>query len=265
MWQRHWSLTRDPFDGRRPCFAATPTHEEALARLVHTIEAAGRSARLIAGAGLGKSTVLGRAIEATRSPTRRFARAIGPADGPSLFATLAVGLGARVAPDASRGVAWRALVDAARLCRWQGIHVVVAVDDSQALGSPADRLDLERLDHLDPDPAARLTVLRVGRPAPLDESGSEPDDWGLAIRLAPLTRSEASGYLAAKLEAAGRPDPTFTPKAVTRLHALAGGVPRGLDRLAGLALMAGAVRGLEIVSPEVVEAAARECLAAGPA
>jgi hypothetical protein len=37
------------------------------------------------------------------------------------------------------------------------------------------------------------------------------------------------------------------------------GIPRGLDRLGSLALMAGALRGLEIITPEVVEGAAREC------
>jgi type II secretory pathway predicted ATPase ExeA len=260
MWQRHWSLARDPFDDRRPSFVSTPTHDEAVARLVHTIESGGRSARLVAGPGLGKSTVLRRAMEATRSPTRRFARASGLADGPCLLSSLATGLGARVARESSRTEVWRALVDSARLCRWQGLQIVIAVDDCQALGSGVDRLDLERLEHLDPDPAARLSVIRVGRPAILDEAGPALAGWGLSIRLMPLTRGEAARYLAARLEAAGRPDPTYTPRALTRLHFLSGGVPRGLDRLARLAMMAGAVRGLEVIPPEVVDAAARECL-----
>src|SRR5437763_8435285 len=110
MWQRHWSLVRDPFDDRPRSFASTPTHDEAVARLVHTIESSGRSARLVAGPGLGKSTVLARAIEATRSPTRRFARASGLADGPCLLASLATGLGARVGRESSRSQAWRVLV-----------------------------------------------------------------------------------------------------------------------------------------------------------
>ena len=46
-----------------------------------------------------------------------------------------------------------------------------------------------------------------------------------------------------------------------RLHARSAGVPRGLDRLASLALLAGAVQRLEILSPEVVEGVARECVA----
>jgi type II secretory pathway predicted ATPase ExeA len=66
-------------------------------------------------------------------------------------------------------------------------------------------------------------------------------------------------YLAAKLARAGCTEPLFTPRATTRLHALSGGVPRRIDRLAVLCLIAGAVRGLEAVLPEVVDGVAGEC------
>ena len=181
----------------------------------------------------------------------------GLSDGPGWIGSLVAKLGGRIAADASRGPAWKALVESARLCRWQGLHLVIAVNDCHALEESPDRLDLERLDHLDLDPSARLTVLRIGRP---DGSDPGPTTWDLAIRLARLTRSEAVGYLGAKLEMAGRTDPTFTPRAMTRLHAHSGGIPRGLDRLASFALIAGADRGLEIVTPEVVNSVASECL-----
>jgi hypothetical protein len=48
---------------------------------------------------------------------------------------------------------------------------------------------------------------------------------------------------------------------VTRLHAWSEGVPRGLNRFATLALMAGAIQGLEVIPPDVVDAVARESLA----
>jgi MSHA biogenesis protein MshM len=267
-WLRHWSLQQDPFAERRSAFVSTSIHGEAVARLVHTIETAGRSAHLIAGAGLGKSRVLGRALEATRSPERRFARISAPTDGADLFARLAVELGTRVAPGSSRAVAWRSLTEAARLCRWQGLQVVLVVDGSERLATASDRMDLERLDELDPDPSTRLTVLRLGRPdhaGPSDwERPSSANDWSLAVRLEALTRSETATFLATKLEAAGRIEPTFTPRAITRLHSASEGIPRGIDRLASLALMASALRGLEMVNPDVVEEAACECPAIEP-
>ncbi len=263
MWLRHWNLTRDPFDERQSPFVETPTHSEAVARLVHAIASASRSARLIAGPGVGKSRVLTEALEATRSPTRRIARANGLTEGDNLFATLAAGLGARLCPDASRTSAWRALVNAARLCRWQGVQVVLAIDDCHAIESGAGRIDLDRLDHLDPDPSARLTLLRVGRPSDLTEELADGNRWELSARLEPLTRSETANYLTRKLDSAGRFEPTFTPRALTRLHLLSGGVSRGLDRLATLSLMASAIKGLEMVPPDVVDDASRECLGVG--
>jgi len=70
---------------------------------------------------------------------------VSPSDGASLFVDLAEGLGRRVAPGLGRSSAWRALCDAARLCRAQELHVVLAIDGSQSLNEPAYRLDLERL------------------------------------------------------------------------------------------------------------------------
>jgi type II secretory pathway predicted ATPase ExeA len=75
----------------------------------------------------------------------------------------------------------------------------------------------------------------------------------------PLTRSEAECYLQAKLSGAGCSERIFTPRAITRLHGLSAGVPRGLERLAALSLMAGSLRGLEVVPAEVVDAIAHEC------
>lgn len=263
MWTRHWKLAREPFSAQDVAFVATPSHAEAEARLVHTIEAAERTAALLAAPGLGKTLVLARALNQVSGPSRRVARVAGPVDGPTLLAELAEGLHVRLPAGASRPLAWKRLADAVRLARPQGLHVVLAIDDCHHLTDPADRLDLERLVHLDPHPKARLTVVRVGR-GPAEED-SDACAWGLVIRLQPLTRSEAETFLTAKLAAAGRHEPLFTSRAIIRLHALSAGVPRGLDRLASLALIAGAVRRLEMIPAEVVEGVARECAGTVPA
>ena len=77
--------------------------------------------------------------------------------------------------------------------------------------------------------------------------------WDLVVRLAPMSRGEAEQYLRLKMAAAGRPRSAFTPEAVSRLHALSRGVPRTLEQLATLALMAGALAAVEMVTPDLVE------------
>jgi MSHA biogenesis protein MshM len=260
MFERHWKLRRDPFHGVDPPFVATPSHTEALARLVHAIEAGDRRILVRAGPGLGKTLLLGRALELARSPRRRIARANSPTDGAALMTALAEGLSGRVPTGVSRAVAWRALADAAQLCRLQELAVVLAVDDVQGLTSREDRLDLDRLMHVDSHPKARVSIVLVGR----DESEADPmsDPWALTVRLVPLTRSEVGQYLAAKLASAGRDRPTFTPNAMTRLHALTAGIPRGLDRVASLALLAAAAQGREMVTPDIIEGVAADCAGA---
>ena len=66
MWMRHWGLERDPFAEPGSPYVSLPSHDEAVARLVHAIETSQRRAVLTAPAGLGKTAVLRR-----RLPRRR--------------------------------------------------------------------------------------------------------------------------------------------------------------------------------------------------
>ncbi|APW63047.1 AAA family ATPase [Paludisphaera borealis] len=254
MWKRHWGLNREPFhDGGSP-FVALPSHLEAVSRLAYTIESGQRLGVLRAEAGLGKSTVLVQAVAESRRAGRRIALAFHPFDAVGLWNELAGRLGApAVASQGDRAASWRRLERAVQVCSLEGRRVVLAVDGAEALWDESNRPDLLRLAQLDGGSATVILAVR-------ERDEPEPAlPWALTIGLDRLTRSEVERYLAAKLAAAGCGDPLFTPPAIVRLHALSSGVPRGLDRLASLALMAAASRGLEAVSSEVVDGAAREC------
>ena len=258
MVGHHWGLSHDPFVAGGGPFVPSPGHAEAVERLVYAVEAGERMVSLRAPAGLGKSRVVAEALRRLRGPQRKLARVVAPVEESGLWDALAGRLGARTRAGSGSWLAWRNLEDAIRLCRWQGQGVVLVVDDAQNVRPSTD---WRRLAHIDLQAATRLTLILAGREPTSGEEFAEP--WELAIRLAPLSRDETAGYLEAKLADAGRFVPTFTPRAVTRIQALAGGVPRGVDRLASLALMAGAARRLEIVTPDVVDGVERECTAAG--
>lgn len=248
MWLRHWNMTRDPFPAQGGSYVATPPHDEAVARVVHAVRSGERLAVVRAGSGLGKSMVLTRALSEARMPGLRIARADAPPDAASLHAQIARSLRLRPAQDRSQHQIWQSLTDAARLIAAQRGRLVIAVDDAHRL---ADRLDLDRLLCL--DSGSTVTILSFERPR---DDDSHPDAF--SIRLDPLTRSESSAYLAAKLHLAGRDTPLFSPAAMTRLHALTAGVPRRLDRLAGLALRDAAVQGQPLITEGRVEVAFRE-------
>lgn len=244
MVEHHWGLSHAPFGEGSGPFVPVPSQVEAVARLVHLIESRERRVTLEAPEGLGKSVVLREALARARRPGRKIVPVIASGDEASLVADVARGLGATQAR-------WRELARAAHACALQGQALVLAVDQ---VGHPDEEAVLDRLDHL----AARLTLVRVRRP--YETGATAPRAWDLAIRLVPLTRRETEVYLAAKLAAAGRRSETFTPSAVTRLHALTQGTPRGVDRLAGLALRAGAALALDRITPEVIVGVAGECV-----
>jgi type II secretory pathway predicted ATPase ExeA len=252
-------LSSDPFPDRDAVYVPLPGHEEAVARLAHAVEAGHRLAVLAGPSGVGKTRVLWQALSQLRSPSRRMAMVSGPVDAASLFGDLADGLKVRRTHGGSDPWAcWRALEKAIRICAVQGAQVVLAVDDCHTLLAADGANAHGRLGNLSSLTRGTVTVLLV------DGSGDRQEglidaDWTLAVRLAPLTRTEAEAYLAARLAATGGGDSPFTARAIARLHLLSGGVPRGLDRLASLCLMAGASRGLEAVSSELVDAVAGEC------
>jgi type II secretory pathway predicted ATPase ExeA len=256
VWISHWGLSRDPFAESDSSYVSLPSHDEAVARLMFSIETSQRRVILAGLAGLGKSTVLRKARFESRSPRRRFASIVCPRDGALLFTSIAECLGQRVGREPSRLGSWRALERAVRLASLEGCQLVLAIDDCDDQVDATVRRDLESLTRLGSAMNADLAIILIERNVTVAHSAAS-DAWSLPIYLERLTRSQAERLLAAKLEQAGNSDRVFTPRAITRLHALSLGVPRKLEQLAVLCLIDGAARGLEVIHPDLVDTCAQ--------
>jgi type II secretory pathway predicted ATPase ExeA len=256
MWIDHWGFTRDPFAELDSTYVSLPGHDEAAARLVYAIETHARRIVFNAPAGMGKSAVMRKVLTETRNPLRKFATIACPPDGTLFLTVVAEGLGNRLGRNPDRLTAWRSLDQSIRAAALEGMHVVIVIDHCQQLAD-SSRRDLELLIHLGSHSDAGVSVVQISRPDA--DRRSEFDDSGiLSIELLPLTRSQVDGYVRSKMSAMGCDEPIFTPRAITRLQALSRGVPRRVQQLATLSLMAAAVRRLEIVPPDVVDGVATE-------
>jgi type II secretory pathway predicted ATPase ExeA len=253
VWMSHWGLSRDPFAESDSPYVSLPSHDEAVARLVLMIETSQRRVTLAGSAGLGKSVVWRQAFFASRSPRRRFASIVCPPNGELLFTSLAACIGQTVGRESSRLSSWLALERGLRLASLEGSQIVLAIEDCADRIDATARRDLESLVRLGSAVNADLTILLVEQnvEGAISEVG---DAWSRPICLERLTRSQAEQFLVTKLEKAGNSDGIFTPRAITRLHALSVGVPRKLEQLANLCLIDGATRGLEVIHQDLVDA-----------
>lgn len=255
MWLRHWGLARDPFSGMPTPYVPLPSHDEARARLVFSIERFHPLINLCAEAGMGKTAVVRQALREVRNPRRRTVLVDAPMEGHDLLGRLADGLGLPSAAGSDREGVWRSLVRRLRAEAIEGYHVVLVVDHWDSDPGPVTMQDLRALGAVAGPKGPPLSLIRVGR-ATIDGPQGACGSCTLAIGLERLTRSESDIYIGAKLADAGCHDRVFTPRALSRLHSWAEGVPGALGELAAYAMLAGAEQGLEVVTPETVDAVA---------
>jgi general secretion pathway protein A len=253
MYQAYWGLNRSPFstDAVRQALADSPVHAEALARLDFLLEGGSRFGLLFGPAGSGKSLVL---LEFARKAARGGAAvalvSTAAAEIEALLDRLAIAWHAaprsREAPEL-----WRAVVDRLEEMRMEGVSAIAVLDDLD-LATPAAQSIVERLLALTD---VSLTIVAAARHQTASRiNGRLLEQADLRIDLAPWSEDETRAYLHARLAHAGRKQPAFDDSAVHRLFELSGGAPRHVNRLAQLALLAGAGQSLLQIDAETIDA-----------
>jgi len=258
MYLEYWQLERSPFaanlDPQR--FYASPTHDEALARISHLVDSRRRLGVLLGEPSTGKSTVLGIAAH-------ELAR-----KGCQVVTVDAMGLGTREffseilnglripsygGDDSLR--LWQRITDRLYENRLQQIATVLLVDDA-GQARPDVVTQIQRLVRMDHNPRTRWTIILAAVPGQLMSwSDVLLEMIDLRIDLAPWDYADTEGYIHSALIDAGRDMPMFTEDGLRTLHELGGGIPRQLARIAEAALVTGAVAGSRVLEATIVRAA----------
>jgi type II secretory pathway predicted ATPase ExeA len=101
-----------------------------------------------------------------------------------------------------------------------------------------------------------LSIVLAGRTGELSSSCLDLAD--VRVQLEPLDLRETHGYVSSLLDAAGAQKPLFDHESLDELHDLAGGIPREINRIAELALLAGHAEGAVQITESLVRGAATE-------
>ena len=269
MYLRYYGLTEPPFSiTPDPRFVhLSERHRDALAHLLFGIDKGGGGGfvQLTGEVGTGKTT-LSRLLLEQLPEHARIALVLNPKQNAiELLETICEEL--RIDITGKRGSA-KGLIDALNaflLAAYaQGLRVVVLIDEAQNL--PADTLEQVRLlTNLETDTQKLLQILLLGQPE-LRSLLGKPELRQLAQRitaryhLAPLDAKETDAYLRHRWRVAGGTRFPLDGKAVQRLHARSGGVPRLLNVIAERALLAGYARDAAGIDAKLIDLAADEVL-----
>lgn len=269
MYLRHWNLRDKPFRNTpdpRYLFPA-PAHEEALARALYAVVENQGAMALTGEVGCGKTLLL-RTLLAELDPAKFEAVHVAfPNLAPDDFLReLLRGFGFR--PDGwDRSALRRALARFLARVAARGGAAVVVVDEAQTVADPATWEEIRLLLNHQRERGFALTLLLAGQPE-LDAilAVQSPLAQRLAVRayVGPLLPAETEAYFAHRLTTAGGSPELFTEDARARLFDASGGIPRRLNHLADLALLAGFGARADRVDEAMVARIVDEPLRAAP-
>ncbi len=265
MYKDYFGLKEDPFSiAPDPQFLyMSDRHREALAHLIYGMKADSGFVLLTGEVGTGKTTVC-RCLLGQIPENSEIAFILNPKlSVVELLETICDELGIGYPKGSSSIKIYIDLINIYLLdAHSQGKQTVLIIDEAQNLS--VDVLEQIRLlTNLETDKRKLLQVIMLGQPELnriLDRSEMRQLAQRVTARyhLEPLSKNEIEGYLCHRLAVAGVERPLFPQVTVNKLYRLTGGVPRLINLLCDRALLGAYVKGLNIVSPQLLIAAASE-------
>ena len=271
MVLEHYGLAEPPFSiTPDPRFVfLSERHRDALAHLLFGVGQGGSGGfvQLTGEVGTGKTTLSRLLLEQIPANTR-VALVLNPrVSAIELLETICEELHVDVG---DRRGSVKALIDALNAylleAYAQGLRVVVVIDEAQNLSVEALE-QVRLLTNLETDTQKLLQIVLLGQPelrAMLAREDLRQLSQRITARfhLTPLDADETAEYLRHRYRIAGGQRFPFTSRALRRIHARSGGVPRLINVIAERSLLAGYARDATTLDERIVDLAANEALPA---
>lgn len=256
-----WGLRESPFgtQSEEAWFFEAPGHAEALARLFYLIEERQPGGVLVGPEGVGKSLMLNvLARNVARSRRQVATLDLTALDEPAAVWKLASEL--RLAPKAAAGLAswWRAVEDFLCGAGYSRLQTVILLDHLDQADTGCARF-IERLSGMSRKSRGQTTIISASRDLSLAALFRPLQRMTvLRIELLPFNAEQTAEYVALALRQAGSSKPVFTRAALLAVHETTHGVPRQVNQLCQVALLAAIHDELRQIEPDVVRHAAAE-------
>lgn len=260
MYEGHWGLSDKPFrntpDPHYIYFSRQ--HEEALTRIIYCI-LEGQGGVMVSGeVGCGK-TLLSRVLLDELSPAKFEAANIvhSNLDAPELLREILRQFGCE-APEADKPRLLGLLGECFRAHQSAGRQTVIIIDEAQLAIDALMLEEMRLLLNFQQDRKFAVTLILLGQPELRENVKRSPQflqRLNVRYHLGPLSHEESLEYIRHRLRVAGGNHEIFTGEAEDLIVAAAHGIPRRINGIADMALLAGFGMKAPLVDAEIVRRA----------
>lgn len=258
MYQSYWGLNEKPFqntcDPRFLCLSEQ--HEEALSRLKYVVEEHLGCALLTGVFGSGKTLLAQALIDYLKPDQYVTAFIFNPQfSNVELLQEIVYQLGVHQGVSDRKTDILHRMTEILNDNNAEGRHVVILVDEAHLIEDRAIFEELRLLLNFQNREKFLLTLILIGQPDLREKiSQLKPFDQRVSMRfhLKGLRPEETEHYIQHRLQVAGANRVIFTPQAARAVHDSSGGLPRRINQICDLALLAGYGLKVHEIHPELI-------------
>ncbi|MFH1508276.1 MAG: AAA family ATPase [Candidatus Omnitrophota bacterium] len=259
MYEAHWGLSEKPFENTPdPKFIYySEQHREALSRLLYVVQEYKAAALLSGEYGSGK-TLLSRVLlqELKKENHFKVVSIYNPRLSSLEFIREIVYQLDGEGENLTGKIDLLHLLEKLLLSnKKSGKHTVVLIDEAQAISDNDIFEELRLLLNFQLDNAYLLTIILIGQPELIEKVVNMPQlkqRISVKFHLRALDEAETKGYIQQRLKVSGVAGEIFEEESYKQLYICSGGIPREINNLADLVLLAGFSAGLRRINKELV-------------
>ncbi len=138
----------------------------------------------------------------------------------------------------------------------EGKEIVVIIDEAHIIEDAKVFEELRLLLNFQLQEKFLLTLLMFGQPELITKINDyQPLEQRIAIKchLEPLSFEDTQAYIIHRLSVVGRNTPIFTEGAIKMIYEYSGGIPRRINRLCDISLLAGFGKKVEMVGEDIIQ------------
>ena len=246
MYEAYWGLQKKPFENTPDpaFFYASDQHQEACARMLYCIRSRKGAGVLTGVFGCGKTLVGQRILQELNQERYRCALLSNPrVNDVDALRLITYHLGV-AHPPVNKADVLIALEELVTNHAKEGRDTVILLDEAHAIEDPNVFEELRLLLNFQWQDRFLVTLLLFGQPelsSMIDANKAFEQRVGIKSRLGPMTLGETHDYIYHRLRVAGLAPSgeIFTSEAIGLIYESTGGIPRRVNRLCDICLLAG--------------------------